>query len=122
MITSVMYQVAAELEDAAYASGASRIVTFRRVVLPLVLPAFTSGLIWIGSQAMKDLTLPLFLVSGSNLVIGGLLWETWGRSEGEMTAAMSIMLVAVLLCIVAPLQLYMRRRMQRFDTSFGEVI
>jgi iron(III) transport system permease protein len=122
MITSVMYQVAAELEDAAYASGASRIVTFRRIVLPLVLPAFTSGLIWIGSQSMKDLTLPLFLVSSSNLVIGGLLWETWGRSEGEMTAAMSVMLVAVLLCIVAPLQLYMRRRAQRFDTSFGEVI
>ena len=122
MITSVMYQVAAELEDAAYASGASRLVTFRRIVLPLVLPAFVNGMIWIGSQAMKDLTLPLFLVSSSNLVIGGLLWETWGRSEGEMTAAMSVMLVSVLLCIVAPLQLGMRRRMRRFEVSFGEAL
>jgi len=122
MITSVMYQVAAELEDAAYASGASRIETFRRVVLPLVLPAFTSGTIWIGSQAMKDLTLPLFLVANSNLVIGALLWETWGRSEGEMTAAISVMLVSVLLCIIAPLQLAMRRRMRRLDVSIGDMI
>ena len=122
MITSVMYQVAAELEDAAYASGASSLVTFRRIVLPLVLPAFTSGTIWIGSQAMKDLILPLFVVANSNLVIGALLWETWGRSEGEMTAAISVMLVSVLLCVIAPLQLVMRRRMRRFDLELGEAI
>jgi ABC-type Fe3+ transport system permease subunit len=71
---------------------------------------------------MKDLTLPLFLVANSNLVIGALLWETWGRSEGEMTAAISVMLVSVLLCIIAPLQLAMRRRMRRLDVSIGDMI
>jgi iron(III) transport system permease protein len=120
IMTSVMYQVAAELEDAAYASGASRFTTFRRIVLPLVLPAFINGLVWCGSHAMKDMTLPLFLVSTSNIVIAGLMWETWSRGSGEVTAAISVLLVAVLLCIITPLQLALRRRVQRLDTAFGE--
>jgi len=64
--------------------------------------------------------LPLFLVSTSNIVISGLMWETWSRGAGEQTAAISVLLVAVLLCIVAPLQLALRRRMQRLDAGFGE--
>ena len=119
IMTSVMYQVSRELEDAAYASGASRFVTFRRIVLPLVLPAFINGLVWCGSHAMKDMTLPLFLVSTSNIVIAGLMWETWNRGSGEMTAAISVLLVAVLLCIIAPLQLMLRRRTQRLDSTLG---
>jgi iron(III) transport system permease protein len=119
IMTSVMYQVAAELEDAAYASGASRLTTFRRIILPLVLPAFANGLVWCASHAMKDMTLPLFLVSTSNIVIAGLMWETWSRGSGEMTAAISVLLVAVLLCIITPLQLALRRRVHRLDTEFG---
>jgi len=119
MMTSVMYQVAAELEDAAYASGASRFTTFLRIVLPLVLPAFANGIVWCGSQAMKDVTLPLFLASTSNVVIAGLMWETWKRGNGETTAAISVMLVVVLLCIIAPLQLILRRKTQRIDAAFG---
>jgi iron(III) transport system permease protein len=120
IMTSVMYQVAAELEDAAYTSGASRIATFRRIILPLVLPAFANGLVWCGSHAMKDMTLPLFLVSTSNIVIAGLMWETWNRGAGETTAAISVLLIAVLLCIIAPLQLALRRRIRRGDAAFGE--
>lgn len=111
-MTSVMYQVAAELEDAAYASGASRVATFQRIVLPLVLPSFVNGIIWVGSHTMKDMTLPLFLVSTSNIVIGGLLWETWNRGAGEMTAAISVLLVAVLLCVITPIQMLLSRRMR----------
>ena len=120
IMTSVMYQVASELEEAAYASGASRFTTFRRIILPLVLPAFVNGLVWCGSHAMKDMTLPLFLVSTSNIVIAGLMWETWNRGSGEITAATSVLLVAVLLCVIAPLEIVLRRRTQRFDTGFGE--
>lgn len=119
IMTSVMYQVAKELEDAAYASGASRIATFRRIILPLVSPAFINGIVWMASHAMKDMTLPLFLVSTSNIVIAGLMWETWNRGAGELTAAISVMLVAVLLFIIVPLQLLLRRRMQRFDAALG---
>jgi iron(III) transport system permease protein len=122
IMTSVMYQVSAELEDAAYASGASRLTTFRRIVLPLVLPAFINGIVWVGSHAMKDMTLPLFLVSTSNIVIAGLMWETWNRGSGELTAAISVMLVAVLLCIIAPVQLALRRRVQRLDAAFREAL
>lgn len=120
IMTSVMYQVAAELEDAAYTSGASRLTTFRRIILPLVFPAFANGLVWCASHAMKDMTLPLFLVSTSNIVIAGLMWETWSRGSGEVTAAISVLLVAVLLCIITPLQLMLRRRVQRLDSAFGE--
>jgi iron(III) transport system permease protein len=121
MMTSVMYQVAAELEDAAYASGASRVVTFRRIVLPLVLPSFVNGIVWVGSHTMKDMTLPLFLVSTSNIVIGGLLWETWSRGAGEVTAAIAVLLVAVLLCVITPIQMLLSRRMKTATQPLPQV-
>lgn len=120
MMTSVMYQVSRELEEAALMSGASHIVAFRRVILPLVTPAFVNGLVWVGSHAMKDMTLPLFLASSSNIVIGGLMWETWNRGASELTAAIAVLLVAVLLCIVVPLQFLMQNKMRRLDNAFRE--
>lgn len=120
IMTAVMYQVAAELEEAAYASGASRLVTFHRIVLPLALPAFVNGIVWVASHAMKDITLPLFLVSTSNIVIGGLLWETWKRGSSELTVTIAVLLVAVLLCIIAPVQLMLSRRMKRLGSVFSE--
>jgi iron(III) transport system permease protein len=120
IMSAVMVQVSRELEEAAYASGASRLAAWRRIMLPLALPAFVNGLLWVASHAMKDVTLPLFLVSTSNIVIAGMMWETWSRGAGEQTAAISVLLVAVLLCIIAPLQLALRRRMNRPDASFGE--
>jgi iron(III) transport system permease protein len=120
MMTAVMYQLAGELEDAAYASGASSFVTFRKIVFPLVAPAFLNGIVWVGSHAMKDLILPLFLVSTSNIVIGGLLWETWNRGQSELTAAIAVLLVAVLLCIMTPLQLRLIHRMRQLGTSMTE--
>jgi iron(III) transport system permease protein len=122
MMTAVMYQVASELEDAAYASGASRFVTFRRIVLPLALPAFVNGIVWVASHTMKDLTLPLFLVSTSNIVIAGLLWETWRRGSAELTVTIAVLLVAVLLCIITPVQLMLSRRMKRLGSVFSEQI
>jgi len=120
VMSAVLVQISRELEEAAYASGASRLSTLRRILLPLALPAFVNGLLWVAAHAMKDITLPLFLVSTSNIVISGMMWETWSRGAGEQTAAISVLLVAVLLCIVAPLQLALRRRMQRLDAGFGE--
>jgi iron(III) transport system permease protein len=120
IMSAVMVQVSRELEEAAYASGASRLATLRRILLPLALPAFVNGLLWVAAHAMKDITLPLFLVSTSNIVISGMMWETWSRGAGEQTAAISVLLVLVLLCIIAPLQLALRRRMHRLDSGFGE--
>jgi iron(III) transport system permease protein len=120
IMSSVMVQISRELEEAAYASGASRLSTLRRILLPLALPAFVNGLLWVAAHAMKDITLPLFLVSTTNIVISGMMWETWSRGAGEQTAAISVLLVAVLLCIIAPLQLALRRHMQRLDASFRE--
>ena len=120
MMSSVMYQVSRELEEAALMSGASQLVAFKRVILPLVLPAFTNGLVWVGSHAMKDMTLPLFLASSSNIVIGGLMWETWNRGASELTAAISVLLVAILLCITVPTQFLTQRKMRRLDSTFRE--
>jgi iron(III) transport system permease protein len=120
IMSSVMVQISRELEEAAYASGASRLAALRRIMLPLALPAFVNGLLWVAAHAMKDITLPLFLVSTSNIVIAGMMWETWSRGAGELTAAISVLLVLVLLCIIAPLQLALRRRTRRLDAGFGE--
>jgi iron(III) transport system permease protein len=60
-IYGAIFQVGGELEEAAASSGASRLQTLRRVVLPLILPTVAMG--WVGSFLLnaQEFTLPVFL-------------------------------------------------------------
>jgi iron(III) transport system permease protein len=60
---SAVLQVSTELEEAASTSGASRLATFRRVIVPLLLP--TSAAVWIQLFILgaHEFTLPAFLAT-----------------------------------------------------------
>jgi iron(III) transport system permease protein len=60
---SAVLQISPELEESAAASGASRLSTFKRVVIPLLLP--TTAAVWIQLfiLAALEFTLPAFLAT-----------------------------------------------------------
>jgi len=51
-----------EIEEASSNSGASTITTFRRLVLPIIFPAFMYGFIYVFMRTMVTLSAMIFLI------------------------------------------------------------
>ena len=54
--SSSMHQIQKELEEASEMSGASRPYTFARVLLPLLLPGFVAGWIYVITHSFRELS------------------------------------------------------------------
>jgi iron(III) transport system permease protein len=89
-----LVQIHAELEEAAYASGASPMATLRRVVVPLLLPALAGLWIWVAMLTVRAVTLPLMLQTGpASTVLGSYLWREWERGDINFVGAIGVVLV-----------------------------
>ena len=68
----------------------------RRIVLPLLLPAFISGWIWVASHALRNFSVPLLLASRDNKVLSVIMWHSWDDGYPGRTAALGVMLIFAL--------------------------
>jgi len=118
LFSSALMQIHRELEEAAMVQGASTASTIRRVVVPLVLPALINGWLWVATHVVRDLTFPLFLVSGTNTVISMLLWEYWDYGQSSQASAVAVLLVAIVIALVVPARWYANRT--RHETVSGK--
>jgi iron(III) transport system permease protein len=98
---SSMLQISGELEEAAWVSGVNRLRAFAAVTMPLLLPAFLAGWLWVASHAVRNLTFPLLLGgAGTNETIALRMYIYWERQNNfPLTAAMGICLIAVLVVL-----------------------
>jgi len=99
LMTSGISQVKNELEEAAAVSGAAWWATIRRIVMPLVMPAFLNGLLLVFLLAIKNLTLPLILYEPKSVVLSTLVWTLWDRADTAGTAAVGTIMVLVTLAL-----------------------
>ena len=102
---SAIIQISSDLEEAAYVSGASILITVRRIVLPLLRSAFVFGFLWLSILAFRELTMASMLFSKDNITLSQ---QTWALIRGGTTtqaAALSIVQMAFLLPLVV---LYLR--------------
>ena len=99
LMTSGISQVKNELEEAAAVSGAPWLATIRRVVLPLVLPAFLNGILLVFLLAIKNLTLALILFTPDSIVLSTFIWRLWDRADTAGTAALGTIMVIVTLIL-----------------------
>lgn len=102
LMTAGIAQVKLELEEAAETSGATWLQTLRRVVLPLVRPAFINGYLLVFLQAIKNLTLALILISPGGVVLSTLVYQFWDRANTSGTGAVGVvaLTITILLSIV----------------------
>lgn len=112
-LSSALVQLHKELADAAVVSGASWWTTLTRVIIPLIWPQALNGWIWVLAHSARDLTIPLLLMTNSNMVMSTVMWTLWDVPDLPGAAALSTLLVAALLCIVVPLQLWITRASER---------
>jgi iron(III) transport system permease protein len=112
LMSGAIAQVKLELEEAADTSGASWLAGMRRVVLPLIRPAFINGFLLVFLQAIKNLTLALILLSPGGVVVSTLIYSFWDRANTAATGALGV----VILLITVVLSIFLRRANNRGGT------
>lgn len=112
----VLMEIELDQEEAAYTMGASPWLTFRRVLLPAILPAIITGALLSFARALGEF--------GSIIVVAGnfpLRSQTAAvyvlsqiESENQRAAsAMSVALLAIAFCLVVIVDLFQRRQERR---------
>ena len=96
LMGGAVVQIHKELEEATEVSGASRWKGFLTVTLPLLLPSFLNGWLWVAVHSLREATLAVMLLTPGNVVLASMIWSRWqeGVSYGSV-AAMSVMVVAI---------------------------
>lgn len=101
MIKSVLIQLGSDLEEASKVCGATWYYTFRRVILPLAMPALiTVGLVGFISAA-RDISTVVLLGSGQSRTLSLLMLDFAAGAEFEKATVVAVIIVA--LVVVAAL-------------------
>lgn len=93
VMNSAMTQLHKELEEASYASGGSWFKTFRKITLPLLLPALVNGWIFSAIVVAKAMGSVIMLYNHDSIVLSVLVWELWNNGDVAATAALGVMLI-----------------------------
>jgi iron(III) transport system permease protein len=96
-----MYQISGELEECAQTSGASWWQSFRRIVLPLLVPGLVAGWIYIVTVSVRELSSSILLYSPGNEVLSIRIWEQYQNGQFTELAALGIVMVVALVVLVA---------------------
>ena len=86
-------QVHQEMEEAGQVSGAKLLTLMRRITLPLLLPAFIGGWIWVASHSLRNFSIPLMLSTRDSRVLSVIMWHTWDDGYPGQTAALGVLLI-----------------------------
>lgn len=95
-----MFQLGRELEESAQMSGAGWWQTFRRIVLPLLMPGLTAGWIYILIVSVRELGSSVLLYSPGKEVLSIVIWEQYRNGELPQVATVGIMLIGALVVLV----------------------
>jgi iron(III) transport system permease protein len=97
---AVLRQIDPSIEEAAQNLGADGLTTFRKVTLPLIAPAFFSGLVYAFVRAMTAISAAIFLVSANwNLMTVQILNQV-GSGRLGVAAAFSVLVIVIVLIAI----------------------
>ncbi|WP_225753476.1 iron ABC transporter permease [Actinotalea sp. Marseille-Q4924] len=94
-------QISSELEDSAHMSGATWFDTFRRVVIPLMMPGIVAGWVYVMIVSIRELSSSILLYSHGSRVLSVSIWELWENGETGVLAALGVVMVVALMILVA---------------------
>jgi iron(III) transport system permease protein len=100
-----LIQIQKELEESAQMSGAGWMAIFRRILIPLLMPALFGAWIWVFLTSVRELSMSVLLVSPQSQVVATTLFALWQEGQLSEMAAYSVALTTAL----ATLALILRR-------------
>jgi iron(III) transport system permease protein len=95
-----MQQISNELEESALVNGASWWQTFRRVLLPLLMPGLVAGWIYILVVSFRELSSSILLYSPGNEVLSILIFEQFENGQFTVLSALGVVMVLTLVVLV----------------------
>jgi iron(III) transport system permease protein len=105
---ALLQQIDPSLEEASQGLGARSGTTFRRITLPLIMPAFFAGLGIVFIRSMTAISATIFLVSiGWTLITVRILENITELSLGP-AAAFSVLVVAIVFVVIAAVSRVLR--------------
>jgi iron(III) transport system permease protein len=96
---ALLQQIDKSMEEASASLGASDLTTFRRVMLPLILPAFFAGLGVVFIRSMTAISATIFLVSIDWTLITVKILENMTEVALGPAAAFSVFVIVVVLFV-----------------------
>jgi iron(III) transport system permease protein len=104
-----LLQLHRELEEAAYASGASWSNAMRRITLPLLTPSFLGGWVFVFLLSAKELSMSILLVSPQTPVVSVAIFELWENGQVGELAAFGVIWTLILVSVAIIYYLIARR-------------
>jgi iron(III) transport system permease protein len=96
---ALLQQIDKSMEEASASLGASDLTTFRRVMLPLILPAFFAGLGVVFIRSMTAISATIFLVSIDWTLITVKILENMTEVALGPAAAFSVFVIVIVLFV-----------------------
>lgn len=95
-----LQQISVELEESAAVSGASWLKTFRRVVLPLMMPGVIAGWTYILIVSFRELSSSILLYSPGSEVVAVTMFQQYNNGEFTAAAALGIFMIVILTVLI----------------------
>jgi putative spermidine/putrescine transport system permease protein len=119
ILTASLQGIDENLDDAAYGLGAGRFYTLRRVTLPLVAPGVVAAFLFAFLMSLDELLIPLFLSGITMQTLSVRIWQSIQYELSPAIAAVSSILIALTLTVMALTALVRRRTRRR--PALGEL-
>ncbi len=112
--TAILQQIDPSIEEAAVDLGADARRTFSKITLPMILPAFFSGLVFAFVRAMTAVSAAIFLVSSRwNLMTVHIMSQVESGNLGA-AAAYSVLLVLIVGVAISLIRVILKAQYGRF--------
>jgi iron(III) transport system permease protein len=99
--SATMIQINKELEEASMTSGGSWGQTFWRIIIPLLMPGFMAGWIYISIVSLRELSTSILLYSYNSTVLSIMAFDLWEGGQYTYVCALGIMMVLLMIVMVS---------------------
>jgi len=106
---AALQQIDPSIEEASQILGGDAQYTFRKVTLPLILPALLAGLIFSFTRHMTSVSAIIFLVSARWRIVTASILSEWEQGGISIAAAYSTVIIAFVLIAIGVLYLIVNR-------------
>ncbi|MFC1814901.1 ABC transporter permease [Thermodesulfobacteriota bacterium] len=97
--TASIIQVHSELEEASALSGGTWAHTFRKITLPLLVPGFMAGWIYIAMVSLRELSTSILLYGYGSEVLSIVVFDLWESGEYPALCALGVMMTILLIIL-----------------------
>ncbi len=106
---AALQQIDPSIEEASNILGADAQYTFRKVTLPLILPALLAGLIFSFTRHMTSLSAIIFLISAKWRIVTASILSEWEQGGVSIAAAYSTVIIVFVMIAIFVLNVIVNR-------------